>query len=101
MTPFELNQRRLARQQKCFYAGTIIREKLGGSIGPIEERLEHVRIAALGAVAESRAVMHALRLKGLISEREEQDCLDWGYQNLLEQVAAGQGSKIFEEGGHG
>lgn len=101
MTPFELNQRRIARQTKCFQAALIIREKLGGSTGPIEERLEHVRVAALGAVAESRAVMHALRLKGLLTEREEQDCLDWGYQNLLQQISAGQGAKVFEEGGHG
>ena len=78
MTPFELNQRRIGRQQKCFQAALIIREKLGGSVGPIEERLEHVRVAALSSVAEARAVMHAVRLKGLISEREEQECLDWG-----------------------
>jgi hypothetical protein len=92
--------RRIARQQKCFQAGLIIREKLGGSTGPIEERLEHVRVAALGAVAEARAVMHVLKSKGLISEREEQDALDWGYDSLLAQLSAGQGAKIFEAG-HG
>lgn len=101
MTPFELHQRRLMRQQKCFQSATLIREKLGGALGPIEERLEHVRVAALGAVAEARSVMHALRLKGLITEREEQDCLDWGYQSLLQQVAYGDSAKIFEESGHG
>jgi hypothetical protein len=93
-------ERRIARQQKCFQAGIIIREKLGGSAGPLEERMEHVRIAALGAVAEARAVMHALRVKGLITEREEQDYLDWGYDSLLAQLNAGQGAKIFEAG-HG
>ena len=101
MTEFEKNQRRLARQQKCFQACVIIRDKLGGSVGPVEERLEHVRVAALGAVCEARAVMHALRVKKVISEREEQDFLDWGYQCVLEQITGGAGAKIFEEGGHG
>jgi hypothetical protein len=95
----EFARRRIARQQMCFQAGMLIREKLGGSIGPIEERLEHVRIAALGAVAESRAVMHALIAKGLITEREREDFLDLGYQSLLAQITNGQGVKVFD--GHG
>lgn len=101
LTQFELNQRRLARQLKCFRAVTLIRDKLGGAIGPIEERLEHVRVATLGAVADSYACMHALRVKGIITEREEQEFLDWGYDALLARIEAGQGAKIFEEGGHG
>lgn len=94
------NERRVMRQQKCFQAAIIIREKLGGSSGPVEERMEHIRVAALGAVAEARSVMHALRVKGLITEREEQDALDWGYESLLAQLSAGQGAKVFEAG-HG
>lgn len=94
------NERRVMRQQKCFQAAIIIREKLGGSSGPVEERMEHIRVAALGAVAEARSVMHALRVKGIITEREEQDALDWGYESLLAQLSAGQGAKVFEAG-HG
>lgn len=94
------NERRVMRQQKCFQAAIIIREKLGGSSGPVEERMEHIRVAALGAVAEARSVMHALRVKGLITDREEQDALDWGYESLLAQLSAGQGAKVFEVG-HG
>lgn len=101
MTAFELAQRQMARSQLCFQAGVLIRDRLGGSIGPIEERLEHVRIAALSSVAEARAVMHALKLKGILTDAEEQDCLDFGYRNLLDQITAGLGAKIFEEGGHG
>jgi hypothetical protein len=93
-------ERRIGRQQKCFQAATIIREKLGGSAGALEERMEHVRVAALGAVAEARAVMHILKAKGLINERDEQDALDWGYDSLLAQLSAGQGARIFEAG-HG
>lgn len=93
--------RRVLRQQMCFQAALLIREKLGGSMGPIEERLEHVRVAALGSVAEARGVMHALRAKGLITEREEQDALDWGYTSLLQQIESGLGAKVFDGGGHG
>lgn len=93
-------ERRIARQQKCFQAAILIRQKMGGSAGPVEERMEHVRVAALGAVAEARAVMHVLKLKGLITERDEQDALDWGYDSLLAQLNAGQGARIFEAG-HG
>jgi len=96
----EFDRRRIVRQQMCFQAGLIIREKLGGSMGPIEERLEHVRIAALGAVAEARSVMHALVAKGLITEREREDFLDLGYQSLLAQISNGQGAKVFDPG-HG
>lgn len=94
----EFERRRIQRQQMCFQAGMLIRDKLGGSIGPIEERLEHVRIAALGAVAEARSVMHALIAKGLITEREREDFLDLGYQSLLAQISSGQGGKVFEAG---
>ena len=96
----EFDRRRLARQQLCFQAAVIIRDKLGGSQGPLEERMEHVRIAALGAVAEARAVMHALVAKRLITEREREDFLDLGYQSLLAQISNGQGAKVFEPG-HG
>ena len=96
----EFDRRRLARQQLCFQAGVIIRDKLGGSQGPLEERMEHIRIAALGAVAEARAVMHALVAKHLITEREREDFLDLGYQSLLAQISNGQGTKVFEPG-HG
>lgn len=101
MTPAEKNQRRLMRQQLCFHAAVKIREKLGGSTGAIEERLEHVRVAALGAVAESWAVFHALKAKKIISEAEEQEFLDWAYEELVRRVSGGQAGKIFEEAGHG
>lgn len=101
MTPFQLNERRLARQAMCFTAAVKIRDSLGGSAGSTEERLEHVRVAALGAVAESWSVMHALRAKGIITEREEQEFLDWGYAELLARISAGQAARVFEQPGHG
>lgn len=101
ISDFEREQRRLVRQTQCFRAAVTIRDKLGGSIGPIEERLEHLRVATLGSVAEAWAVMHALKVKGIITEREEQDCLDWGYSELVRRICGGRGGKIFEEAGHG
>ena len=100
MTPYEIEQRRLQRQMKVFSAATAIRDKLGGSVGPVEERLEHVRVAALGAVAEARAAMRALVANKFISERQAQDFLDWGYDDLLRQIDAGLAAKVFEAG-HG
>lgn len=99
ITDFEKTQRRAARQMKCFHAAMMIKSRLDGST-KTDERLEHVRIAALGAVAEARAVLHAMVLKGVLTDREAQDCLDWGYDDLLAQIGGGLGAKIFEEGGH-
>lgn len=86
MTPFEIEQRRAQRQLKCFQAAKLIQSRLGGKAGDTNERLEHVRIAALSAVAECRATMHALVVKGIATEREVQEFLDWGYDNLLDQL---------------
>lgn len=72
-----------------FDAAVMIRQSLGGSAGALEERMEHIRIAALGAVADSRAVFIALRAKGIINEKEEQFFLDQGYKAVLDQIAAG------------
>jgi hypothetical protein len=89
LTEFEKLERRKHRQLLVFNAAVMIREHLGGSEGKLEERMEHVRIAALGAVCDARAVFIALRAKGLITEREEQFFLDQGYQAVLAQIEQG------------
>jgi|SRR6266481_2352258 len=97
MTPFELEQRRATRQMKVFEAARVIRAKLGGGIA-VSERVEHVRVAALSAVAESRATMHALVVKGIATDREVQEFLDWGYDSVLEQVSGYGGAQVKEVG---
>lgn len=92
MTPFEIEQRRTQRQMKAFQAARLIKERLGPTTDA--ESLEHVRIAALSAVAECRAAMHALVTKGLASPREVQDYLDFGYDSILEQLAGIGGVKV-------
>lgn len=95
------NRRRLQRQAMVAGAAIKIRESLGGSSGPIEERLEMIRVAALGAVAESWSVMRALKAKKIITDVEEQEFLDWGYEELCRRIHAGTASKVFQAGGNG
>lgn len=103
MTPFELEQRRGARQMKCFSAAQLVRKIMGLSEPrPFTDaaRIEEVRQAALAAMAEARAAMRALKVKGHITEAEEQDFLDWGYDSILQQLHAGHARKV-TEAGHG
>lgn len=97
MDHVQIEIRRRKRQQLLFNAAVLIRDKLGGSMGPIEERLEHVRVAALSATADAGAALFALRMKGIITAEEEQVALDASYQLLLEKIQMGLG-KVFWEG---
>lgn len=79
-------ERRKSRQLKAVTAGMTIAKQLGGL--DTRESVEHVRIAALGAVAECRALWMFLKDKGLATEAQYQDYLDKGYDMLLAQVDA-------------
>lgn len=103
MTEFELQQRRASRQLKVFEAGRLVRRIMGipdPKMGTTDAKVEEVRQAALSALADSRACMRALRVKGIITETEEQDFLDFGYDSIIEQLHAGKAAKIVEAG-HG
>lgn len=103
MTPFELEQRRAARQMKCYQAGQLVRRLTNQADprpGTTDERCEHVRQAALGAIAEARGMMELLKRKGIATEAEVQDALDFGYDNLLAQLSAGKARQVLEAG-HG
>lgn len=100
---FDHQQRRGARQLKAFEAAMMIRKLMGWSDPKphsIEARMEEVRIAALSAIAEARATMHALEAKGILTPAEVQDHLDWGYDSILSQISAGLTAKV-HEAGHG
>lgn len=98
MTAFEKQERRKQRQIMVFNAAVMIREHLGGSSGDLEERMSFVHVAALGAVADARAVFMALRAKNIINEKEEQFFLDQGYKALLDQVTGAMNHKQVEAG---
>ena len=101
MTEFELEQRRASRQLKCFSAAQLER-KIKGLPEPKPHtdamRIEEVRQAALSGLAESRAALQALIAKGIITEDERQDFLDWGYDSILAQLSAGRASRVMEAG---
>lgn len=103
MNQFELEQRRASRQLKCFVAAKMVREIMGlpdPRPGTDAARVEEVRQAALSAMADARACMRALKVRGFITEAEEQDFLDWGYDSILAQLEAGRAAKVLEAG-HG
>lgn len=78
------DERRKVRQMKITMAGMAIGQRLGGLDS--REAVEHVRIAALSAIAECRAVWQFLKDKGLATEANYQDSLDRGYDSVLAQV---------------
>jgi hypothetical protein len=88
MSEFEKKQRQLNRISMVFNACVMVRDSLGGSAGKLEERMEHVRVAAVGAECAARAVMVALLAKGIITEEEQQDFLDMGCRSVLDQITA-------------
>lgn len=103
MTEFELEQRRASRQLMVFEAGRQVRLIMGipdPKMGTDAAKIEEVRQAALSALADARACMRALRVKGIITEAEEQDFLDYGYHSILAQLQAGRAKKVMEAG-HG
>jgi hypothetical protein len=63
--------------------------------------VEHVHIAALTAIADTRGLWRFLLDRGFATEAQHQDYLDRGYQELREQVES-HASKIYvAEGGRG
>lgn len=84
--------RRAARALKAVMAGRLIAERLGPMTS--SAKVEEVRIACLGAVAECRGIWDFLIARGIATEEQRQDFLDRGYDSVLEQVQ-GAASKIF------
>ena len=89
-------ERRKARQMQAVTAGVLIAQRLGGL--DTREAVEHVRIAALGAVAECRAVWMFLRESGLATDAQYQDYLDKGYSAVLAQVESAAGQIMVYDG---
>lgn len=85
-------ERRAARAMKAVMAQRLIVERLGPMTS--SARVEEVRIACLGAVAEVRGIWDFLIARGLATEAQHQDFLDRGYDSMLQQVQ-GAASKIF------
>lgn len=69
---------------KAAMAGLSIARRLGGI--DTKESVEHVRIAALAAVAECRALWMFLKDRGIATPAEYEDYLDKGYDSVLAQV---------------
>lgn len=82
--PDNYEGRRKSRQMKAVAAGMIIARQVGGL--DTRECLEHVRIAALSAIAESRAMWAFLIERGMATEKQRQDYLDKGFDSVLAQV---------------
>jgi hypothetical protein len=92
------DERRRTRQFKAVQAGQLIRQRLGAL--DTRDSVEHVRIASLAAIAETRALWRFLLESGLATEAQREDYLDKGYQEILAQVEA-SASKIYVEGADG
>jgi hypothetical protein len=87
--------RRKARQLKIVAAGMRIAERLGHQ--DPGEAVSEIRIAALAAVAESRAVWAFLKDTGFATETQYQDYLDKGYDSVTAQVE-GKAAEILVHG---
>ena len=82
-----------AKRHRAMIAFDIVRqiqERTGAS------SVEHVHIAAITAIADTRGLWAFLVAKGLATEAEHQAFLDRGYEDLRAQVEA-QASKIYVE----
>jgi hypothetical protein len=87
--------RRKARQLKVVSAGMLIAERLGNQ--DTRQAVSEIRIAALAAVAESRAVWAFLKDRGMVTEAQYQDYLDKGYDSVTAQVE-GKAAEILVHG---
>jgi hypothetical protein len=92
------HERQRARQLKAVTAGMTIQRQIG--LMDTRDSVEHVRIAALAAIAETRGMWRFLVERGLATEAQRQDYLDKGYDDLLEQVN-GKAAEIYVEGASG
>lgn len=77
-------ERRKARQMKAVIAAAKVKDMQGGL--DVDQNMDHVRIAALGAVAECRGLWAFLIARGLATEKQRQDFLDRGYDDMLAQI---------------
>lgn len=95
-----MSDRRRARQLKAVMAGQLIQSRLGAI--DTREAVEHVRIASLAAIAETRALWRFMIERGLATDAQREDYLDAGYTEVLDQIQ-GKASEIYVEGstGHG
>lgn len=89
--------RRKARQMKAVSAGMLIADRLG----PGGQSVGEVRIAALGAIAEARAVWAFLIERGMATEAQRQDYLDKGYDSVLNQVQGKAAEIMVHDAGRG
>lgn len=76
--------RRKARQMKLVSAGMLVARKCEGL--DTREAVEHVRIAAMAAIAECRGMWAFLVERGIATQGEREDYLDKGYELMLAQV---------------
>ena len=90
--------RQRERQIKAVQAGMTIQRQIGAM--DTRDAVEHVRIAALAAIAETRGMWRFLIERGFATEAERQDYLDKGYNDLLDQVN-GKAAEIYVEGASG
>jgi hypothetical protein len=95
-----VTDRRRNRQMKAVMAGMKIRERLGSI--DTRDSVEHVRIASLAAISETRALWRFMIERGFATEAQREDYLDKGYDEVLAQVE-GKAAEIYVEGaqGHG
>ena len=63
--------------------------------------VEHVHIAAITAIADTRGLWAFLVAKGLATEAEHQTFLDRGYEDLRKQVDEQASTIYVAEGGRG
>lgn len=91
-------ERQRARQMKAVQAGMTIQRQIG--VMDPHAAVEHVRIAALAAIAETRGMWRFLVERGIATEAQRQDYLDKGYDELLDQVN-GKAAEIYVEGSSG
>lgn len=91
-------ERRKARQMKAVVAAMKIKDMQGGF--DVGQNMDHVRIAALGAVAECRGLWAFLIARGMATEKQRQDFLDKGYDEMLAQIDAVAGAVMLQTAGH-
>jgi hypothetical protein len=91
-------ERRKARQMKAVVAAMKIAQMQGGL--DVTENMQHIRIAALGSLAETRGLWQFLIDRGMATEKQRQDYLDKGYDQMLAQIDSAAGAVMLQTPGH-
>ena len=89
------DERQKKRAMMAFQILTDIVRRTGTS------SVEHVHIAALASIAETRSLWLYLIDRGLANEAQHQDYLDRGYEDLRRQVESAAGKIYVESAGNG